>query len=140
MSNQRMLEPMAAELRRRGWTASEVARLIAELDDHIADLLTEQGGSMNAPVADERIAARLGRPEEIVAAAVANRRQSSIFGRHPILSFVVAPIPLALLTWIGFLFFSYGVLEFADWALGEKYGIDNKAVSDWPAGAVYAFH
>ena len=52
---------------------------------------------------NDPIEARLGKPEVLVAAALANRRQASVFGRHPILSFVVAPIPLAILSWVGFL-------------------------------------
>ena len=62
-----------------------------------------------ALVSDVDLSGPLGRPEDLVAAALANRRQTSIFGRHPILSFVVAPIPepgvIAMLTVAGAVFF-----------------------------------
>ena len=128
MSNHRMLETMAAELRRHGLSSAEVARLLQELDDHVADLFAEQGGHM-----DERIEARLGRPEALVAAALANRRQASIFGRHPVLSFVVAPIPVAILSWVGLLLLWLGLLEATGWILGEK-----EVLRDCPGLRVYA--
>ena len=141
MSNQRMLETMAAELRRRGLPAAEVARLLQELDDHVADLYTEQGGRMNESLqVDERIESRLGRPEMLVAAALANRRQASIFGRHPVLSFVVAPIPVAILCWLAFLWVCFGLFWLTGWVFGEQYAIENRAVSDWPAALLYAMH
>ena len=72
MSNRRMLEAIAAELRRHGVPKGEAARLLEELEDHVADLVAEQGGSMNESVEiDDRIASRLGQPDVLVAAALA---------------------------------------------------------------------
>jgi hypothetical protein len=74
MSNQPTLRRVARELRRRGLPSPEIARLLEELNDHIEDLLTEQGGSMSElTMSDEQIECRLGRPEVIAAAAVSNR-------------------------------------------------------------------
>jgi hypothetical protein len=138
MSNPHPLEIVAAELRRHGLPPAEVARLLQELEDHIVDLFTEQGGRMNEPLqVNEGIESRLGRPEILVAAALANRRQASIFGRHPILSFVVAPIPLAFLSWVVFLFVGFGVFEMVGWVFGEQYAIEGRAVRDWPAILVF---
>jgi hypothetical protein len=141
MSNHHLLRTVAAELRRQRLPAADVARLLQELEDHVTDLFAEQGGRMNEPmVVTEGIQSRLGRPEVLVAAALANRRQASIFGRHPILSFVVAPIPVAILSWIAFLFVCFGLMEIVGWLLGEEYAIDGRAVRDWPAVLVYAMN
>jgi hypothetical protein len=138
MSHRRILDAVAAELRRHGLPSAEATRLLQELDDHMADLFTEQGGPMEERLeVNERIESRLGRPEALVAAALANRRQSSVFGRHPILSFVVAPIPLAVLSCVGFLFLSFGSLKLAGCALGERYAIEGRAVRDWPSVLVH---
>jgi hypothetical protein len=134
-----MRETVAAELRRHGVSAGEAARLLEELEDHVADLIAEQGGSMSESVQiDERIAARLGQPDVLVAAALANRRPAGVVGRHPVLSFVVAPIPLAILSWYGFIFAGFGLLELVGWVFGDAYMIAGRAVRDWPAEVVYA--
>lgn len=139
MSNRHVLEAVAAGLRRQGVSEAEAARLLEELADHVADLFAEQGETMNDSVQqDDRIASRLGRPDVLVAAALANRRPASVFARHPVLSFVVAPIPVAILSWVAFLFLCFGALELAGWLLGDAYVIEGRAVSDWPAGLVQA--
>jgi len=139
MSNRRLPETVAAELRRHGVSAGEAARLLEELEDHVADLIAEQGGSMSESVEiDDRVASRLGRPDVLVAAALANRRPASVFGRHPIWSFVVAPIPLAILGWIAFAVAAFGALDLVGWLFGERYAIEGRAVADWPAGLVFA--
>src|SRR5262249_10293627 len=112
MLNHPLLEDVVASLRHHGLPTAEIVRLIAALEDHIEDLSTEQGGVMKeAAVLDKQIESRLGHPEEIVAATISNRRQISIFGRHPILSFLVAPIPIAILSWMMFFFVFMGFLE-----------------------------
>jgi hypothetical protein len=134
-----MLEAVAEQLRRHGVPSQEAARLLEELEDHLADLLTEQGGSMNESVEiDDRVTLRLGRPDVLVAAALANRRPGGAVGRHPVLSFVVAPIPLAILSWYGYIFAGFGLLELVGWVFGDAYTIAGRAVRDWPAGLVYA--
>jgi len=139
MSNRRLPETVAAELRRHGVPRPEAARLLEELEDHVADVLAEQGGSMSESVEiDDRILSRLGQPDVLVAAALANRRPASVFGRHPILSFVVAPIPVAILSLIAFAFAAFGTLELVGWVFGERYVIEGRAVRDWPVGLVYA--
>jgi hypothetical protein len=139
MSNPRLLESVAGELRRHGLPAAEIARLLQELEDHVTDLVTEQGGCMNEPLqVHESIEARLGQPEVLVAAALANRRHASIFGRHPVLSFVVAPIPVAVLSWVAVLCLCFGLLKAVGWVFGEQYHIEGHAVRDWPVVLVFA--
>jgi hypothetical protein len=130
---------LAKELRRHGLPSADVVRLLQEMDDHIEDLLAEQGGYMSEPAQlNEQIETRLGKPEVLAAAALANRRHASVFGRHPIFSFVVAPIPLAILTWVAFLVLCFGLLRFVGWGLGDRYVIEGRAVRDWPRVLVHA--
>jgi hypothetical protein len=138
MSKQRLLETVAVGLRRQGLPAADIARLLDELDDHVTDILTEEGVLMHEPMEmKERIEARIGRPELLVAAAVANRRQASFFGRHPVWSFIVAPIPLAVLAWTAFVFGFFGLLEGAAWLFGDAFAIEGKVVSEWPTWLFY---
>ena len=50
MSNPRLLEIVATELRRHGLPSAEMSALLQELNDHVTDLFTEQGGRMNEPL------------------------------------------------------------------------------------------
>jgi hypothetical protein len=52
-------------------------------------------------------------------------------------SFVVAPIPVAILSWIAFFFLFAGVLECLPWLFGERFAIEGKAVRDWPLMLIY---
>jgi len=138
MSYHHLLERVALELRRQGLPRADVVRLVAELKDHVEDLLTEHGGTMNAQVElESEVESRLGQPEVLASAAVANRRQSSVFGRHPIWSFLIAPIPLVLVAWITLFFVCFGVLEALPWLFGSNYAIEGRAVRDWPSPLIY---
>lgn len=141
MPNPRVLRTVAAELRRQGFPPADVARLLQELEDHVMDLFMEQGGRMDKSVqVDERIESRLGQAEVLVAAALANRRQASVFGRHPIVSFVLAPIPVVVLSWLGCLFLCFGLLKMIGWLLGDTYVFEGRAVRDYPAVLIYAMN
>jgi hypothetical protein len=138
MSKHRLLEKVAAGLRRRGLPRADIARLLEELNDHVTDILTEERSPMHESTKlNEKIETRVGRPELLVAAAVANRRHASFFGRHPVWSFIVAPIPLAVLAWFLFVFAFFGLLEGAAWLFGDAFEIEGKAVRDWPTWLFY---
>jgi hypothetical protein len=67
-------------------------RLLVELLDHFADL-TEEDHVMST----DAISNRLGSPQFLANRAVAEFRQRTFAGRHPVLTFLVAPIPCTLL-------------------------------------------
>ena len=93
---------------------------------------------MNAQVElESEVESQLGQPDVLAKVAATNRRQSTIFGRHPIWSFLVAPIPLVMVAWIAFFFVCFGVLEALPWLFGTNYAIEGRAVRDWPALLVY---
>lgn len=95
------------ELTRRGLPPAYIERLIAELDDHYVDLLEERNSPMGAarkPQFEESgandLQQRLGEPTQLALFATAQYHNRSFWGRHPVVTFVLAPLPLLVLCWI----------------------------------------
>lgn len=82
------------ELRKRNLPPEYAARLIEELADHVTDL-EQENPSMDAQMLVEE---KLGSPESLAEAAAAELAGRTFAGRHPVLTFVVAPIPAVVLT------------------------------------------
>ncbi len=83
---------------------------------------------------------RLGQTEELAEAAVANYRNASFIGRHPVVTFLLAPIPLLVAFWAGFMFLGFSAARFAPVVFGDAYQFVGKPVSDWPAALVWWAH
>jgi hypothetical protein len=130
MENRPSHSELRSELARRGLPQAYVERLVAELDDHLSDLLEERNSSMGAARklqfdADEVLgdvssdasaiaAARLGEPVQLAIFAAEQYQARSFWGRHPWLTFAALPLPLLVAC-----FFGYGL---AFW--GVTYTID----------------
>jgi hypothetical protein len=82
------------ELRKRNLPPAYAARLIEELADHVTDL-EQENPSMDAQLLIEE---KLGTPESLAEAAAAELAGRTFAGRHPVLMFLVAPIPAVVLT------------------------------------------
>jgi len=82
------LERCAAELRKRHLPASYRARLLEELADHLSEL-EQETTSMDAQVLLEE---RIGCPEVVAAEARSEFNRRTFAGRHPVLTFGVAPL------------------------------------------------
>ncbi len=109
MQNQQLREKLAAELRRQSLPARYVERLLAEWDDHLADLEDERNidmpkartpesnseKSQTAEIYDFQ--QRMGDPAQLAAFAAKQYRNRSFLGRHPMLTFLVLPLPLIVL-------------------------------------------
>ncbi len=116
------LEDVERELKGAGIGRSRRTRLLAELRDHWIDCLAEVQGSKGEPGAgghkhggemmatesletvakvEDRIAKRLGSPEQIAQAALEHPPRSSWLARHPWL-LVVAALPLCMVGLIGY--------------------------------------
>lgn len=78
-------------LTRRRLPPRQVRRLMDELHDHYLNLM-EENPNMNS----DSLADRLGDPDDLAEYALAEHRRRSFAGRHPVVMFLVAPIPLAL--------------------------------------------
>jgi hypothetical protein len=93
MSNQRPLDALRVNLLQRGLPAKYVRRIVEELEDHRQDIVDEQG-----IVPTE---SRLGDLTVLAERIVTEFRASRFVGRHPVLAFVITPIPLVIVAWIG---------------------------------------
>jgi len=83
------------ELRERGLPPTYSARLIEELTDHFTDIQKENM-SMEAQTSAEE---KLGSPELLASAAQKAFGGRTFAGRHPIMTFLIGPIPLLFVTW-----------------------------------------
>ena len=110
MDARRWHDELVAELRRRGLPRAYCRRLAAELADHYHDALAEASvGAKSSPeqgdhgMEAERIqtvCGQLGDPRELAAGAAREYHKRTFSGWHPILMFLLAPLPLTLLAWV----------------------------------------
>ncbi len=99
------LKELRRDLLRRGLPASYVERVIGEWADHLEDLSSAQF-SKEADMPMPSVSESFGTDTELAENAVLQYRSRTFAGRHPVWTFLVAPIPLLLLCWTGY----YGVL------------------------------
>ena len=132
MEARRWLDDLERELRRCGLPRSYRRRLAAEMSDHFHDALDDpQGNRFSSPdnslqqgdqgMEAERIQAvcgQLGDPGALAAGAARQYQCRTFSGRHPILMFLVAPLPLALVAWAAVV---AGVTSLFSW-LGPESG------------------
>src|SRR5438046_2393226 len=101
------IQELGSKLLRQGVPRRHAARIVQELVDHRDDLEAE-GRAAGQPLEAARSAARekLGDIDELAEELLATRRRSYWCGRHPLISFVLLPIPafLLLFLFMGFLF------------------------------------
>jgi hypothetical protein len=114
MPNQQLREQLAAELKRQKLPASYVERLLAEWDDHLADLQDERNIDMHTartPAENTNesqqndiieLQERLGDPAKLAEFAGQHYRKRSFLGRHPIFTFLLLPVPLIVAEIVGF--------------------------------------
>src|SRR5438067_11802938 len=123
MDRRQWRERLEAELARRGVPARFRRRLLEELRDHFDDL-TEEGTDMT----EDAQAARLGRPEDVAAAAADQYRRATWVARHPLVVFGLLPVPALVAGFAGSLLLAELVIGAALWAAGAD-------LSDPPRGA-----
>jgi F0F1-type ATP synthase assembly protein I len=122
MPNQPWLSELQRELSRRKLPRREIARLVAELSDHLADMMESQQASGRTPEAaavsylpsdslkedhmskDANVTERLGSPSLVAESALREYRQrSSVLSRSRLAAFctfVLSPLPALCLAWI----------------------------------------
>lgn len=106
MANLPWLDEVLTRLAKRGLPPNYVQRLAGELSDHIEDFKEEN-------MSTEAVAySRLGKPEQVVDAAVAAYRRRSFLGRHPTAAFLVFGVS-PVLTMLALFFFTV----FGAWAI-----------------------
>ncbi|TWU11419.1 hypothetical protein CA54_02260 [Symmachiella macrocystis] len=87
------------ELARQGLPRLYTERLMDELLDH-ALCLKEETNVMDATKIPDAPVERVGKPEQLAQAAGEEYRRRTWLGRHPILTFLIAPLPMLVLSWI----------------------------------------
>src|ERR1700755_1996694 len=94
-------QELRRELRRQKLPHAYIERLLAELDDHYEDLLEERSTSMGAArklqtEADQSddLQQRLGGPAQLALFAGEQFHARSFWGRHPLVTYVLGPLPL----------------------------------------------
>ncbi|MBX7165338.1 MAG: hypothetical protein K1X74_03225 [Pirellulales bacterium] len=97
MSKPHWLSSLSKDLVRQGLPPAYARRVAGELRDHRADLLRRH--SLSAATSADALASaerELGSPEELTARILHEYRARHFAGRHPRLTFLVAPVPLVL--------------------------------------------
>lgn len=97
MSNQPTLELLRRELRHRGLPRRYVERVVGELADHQSDIDSEAAAA--GAIVRVDAAHRLGDPAALADHVVETYQRRTFAGRHPVLTFVVAPLPALLAGW-----------------------------------------
>lgn len=114
MDRQPWLERVDREMTRQGIPVRVRRRLLAEWRDHLVDLM-EEGNSMTA------IDTKMGEPASVAASAAKEHRRTGWVQAHPLIAFGLAPIPLAIVAFMGIIvllggfgglvYFLYGDLD-----------------------------
>lgn len=138
MHNPLSLESMSIELVRKGLPSKYVQRVVQELADHQQDIEDEglgirTSGGSSSPT---READRLGDPHSLVNAIVSTYRARTFWGRHPWLTFVIAPIPVVILSFIGVILLAV-LMERAGDCIGIGMWPEHKPISEWPVFSVW---
>jgi hypothetical protein len=102
-------QELRRELRRQRLPDSYIARLLSELDDHYEDLLEERNTSMGAARklqteigSHNDLEERIGNPTQLAVFAGEQYHARSFWGRHPLVTYLLAPLPLLVTCWIFF--------------------------------------
>ena len=109
MAGPRWLDRLEAELRRRKLPASYRARMLEELADHLCEL-EQENASMEAQTLLEE---RLGEPGELAEKARSEFEGRTFAGRHPVLTFGIAPVFAVLGTLVATLLLAWLVVWMA---------------------------
>jgi hypothetical protein len=104
MATSEWLDAFQTELAKQPVSALQRARLVRELRDHIDDLCCEERTlAMSTESLDlSRLSARLGHPQEVARAVGKEAAKRPFSQRHPAVTFLLLPIPMLLLLWIGY--------------------------------------
>ena len=80
-----------------------VARVVREFDEHRDDLEAEAQATGLSPESARSVAReRLGDIDELAKELLATKRRCYWWGRHPLISFVLLPLPLFVFLFLGF--------------------------------------
>lgn len=113
MDRRNWLDEVARQLRSTGTSCGYQQRLLEELRDHLHEMHFEEGSHlMSADTFDQQpLEARLGSPSEIATAAETHAGRGRFARRHPVVTFLVLPLPVLLLLWVAYTIGLAGILQ-----------------------------
>lgn len=127
-------DQLRTELARRGLPRAYINRLVWELDDHLLDLLEERNSTMGAarklqPQLEQDAQQQLGDSTQLAIFAANQYHSRTFWGRHPLVTFLFAPLPLLLATWWAYLLTVWLVVvlptSFGAWITGWSFAQEN---------------
>ena len=87
-------------------------RLMEELSDHLEDVFKERTDAMSTEaLQDQALYERMGTADEIVRSAKANLPESAFARRHPYVTYLVAPVPMLIVSWIAYMAALIGIVN-----------------------------
>jgi hypothetical protein len=107
MVNPPWLEELREQLSHQGLPRSYIERLVEEMSDHFNDIMEEKMSKEATNVCSP--ADRLGLPTDIAQVAATEYRKWFFWRKHPILTFIVMPIPLLVILWVFFQIVGEGI-------------------------------
>jgi len=120
------------ELARQRLPRRYTERLMDELLDHALCLKEETDGmdtTNTTKKTAETATERVGKPEDLAATAGEEYRRRSWLGRHPKITFLIAPLPLLVLSWMLCLLVFVGTAELVEELSEGPQGITKSTVS-----------
>jgi hypothetical protein len=123
-SHDELQAELRTELERRGLPPAYIARYLAELDDHFTDLLQERNLDMSTARKPDfsvnNLHDRLGNPTQLAAFAADQYNARSFFGRHPILTFLITPLPLLAAIWMASIAIMVLAINGTEYSIGHS--------------------
>jgi hypothetical protein len=132
-NREQRLNKLRTELVRRGLPRAYIERLLSELDDHFTDLVEERNSPMGAArklqFESDDPQQRLGEPKQLAVFAADQYHSRTFWGRHPILTFLIGPLPLLATMWCAYLVLIWLVFALpaaiGHWLTGWSVAVEN---------------
>lgn len=131
MDRRRWLERVEVELVGQGLPTGVRARLLAELRDHLDDLM--EGDEM---ATEEEMELRMGDPKQLALAATKEHWRAGWIGRHPLLVFGLGPVPAIILAVTGYML-AFTALGYAIAAIVEDENAAPEGIARFIADALF---
>jgi hypothetical protein len=111
MNTPESLNGLCAKLIRRGLPAEYAERAASEICDHYCDLMSElEATGLSESQAATEAELRLGGERTLVTKTVREYQRRYWCARWPLITFLLGPIPILILTYVGFVLSLYVVL------------------------------
>jgi hypothetical protein len=135
--NRNWLERVRQACARRGLPRPRIERMVEELEDHLADLAADATVESSAGGPEVLADERLGSPDQLASAAVANLRARSFAARHPAWTFLALPIPITILGWGLLLTFTLCLFHLGGELSWLAPLVKHRSVAEWPWVLLY---